>query len=34
MIELFPKEAVLVSESGISDPSLVRSLREAGYRVS
>lgn len=32
MIELLPKEAVLVSESGISDPSLVRSLREAGYR--
>lgn len=32
MIDLLPKEAVLVSESGISDPSLVRELRDAGYR--
>lgn len=32
MIDLLPKEAVLVSESGISDPSLVRDLRSAGYK--
>ncbi len=32
MIDLIPKEAVLVSESGISDPGMVRELREAGYR--
>ena len=32
MIGLLPKEAVLVSESGISDPEIVRELREAGYR--
>jgi indole-3-glycerol phosphate synthase len=32
MITFLPKEAVLVSESGISDPEIVRELREAGYR--
>ena len=32
MIGQLPKEAVLVSESGISDPEIVRELREAGYR--
>lgn len=32
MIDLLPKEAILVSESGISDPKTVRELREAGYR--
>jgi len=32
MIDLLPKEAVLVSERGISDPGMVRELREAGYR--
>ena len=29
---LLPKEAVKVSESGISNPATVRSLREAGFR--
>lgn len=32
MAELLPKDAVLVSESGISDPQTVRQLRQAGYR--
>lgn len=32
MIDLLPKEAVWISESGISDPGTVRELREAGYR--
>jgi len=32
MIPLLPREAVLVSESGISDPEIVNELREAGYR--
>ena len=32
MAELLPKNAVLVSESGISDPQTVRQLRQAGYR--
>ena len=32
MISLLPKEAVLVSESGISDPEIVKELREAGYK--
>ena len=32
MIDLLPKEAVLVSESGISNPTTGRELREAGYR--
>jgi len=32
MIGQLPKEAVLVSESGISDPKIVNELREAGYR--
>jgi len=32
MAELLPKEAVWVSESGISDPKIVRELRDAGYR--
>ena len=34
MAELLPKNAVLVSESGISDPQTVRQLRQAGYRGS
>ena len=32
MIDLLPKEAVLVSESGISDAKIVRELRDAGYK--
>ena len=32
MIELLPKSAVLVSESGISDPETVKELRKAGYK--
>lgn len=32
MAELLPKNAVLVSESGISDPQTVRQLRQVGYR--
>ncbi len=32
MAERLPKEAVKVSESGISDPRTVLRLREAGFR--
>ena len=32
LAERLPKEAVKVSESGISNPAVVRALREAGYR--
>lgn len=32
MIELLPKNAVLVSESGISNPLTVKELRKAGYK--
>ena len=32
LAELLPKEAVKVSESGISNPQTVRELREAGFR--
>lgn len=32
LAELLPKEAVKVSESGISDPAIVRELRDAGFR--
>ena len=32
MIDKFPKEAVLISESGISDPRTLYELRQAGYR--
>lgn len=32
MAELLPKEAVWVSESGISDASVVKELRDAGYK--
>jgi len=32
MAELLPKEAVKVSESGISDPVTVKALRSAGFR--
>ena len=32
LAELLPKDAVKVSESGISDPSTVRALRSAGFR--
>ncbi len=32
MIDALPKEAVLISESGISDPRTVYKLRQAGYR--
>ncbi len=32
MIELLPKNTVLVSESGISNPETVRELRKAGYK--
>ena len=32
MIDKLPKEAVLISESGISDPQTVYELRQAGYK--
>ena len=32
LVELLPRDAVKVSESGISDPATVRALREAGFR--
>ena len=32
MIDFLPKEAVLVSESGISNPETVKELRQAGYK--
>ena len=32
LAELLPKDAVKVSESGISDPATVRLLRQAGFR--
>ena len=32
LAELLPKEAVKVSESGISNPDTVRALRQAGFR--
>ena len=32
LAELLPKDAVKVSESGISNPSTVKALREAGFR--
>ena len=32
MAELLPREAVKVSESGISSPETIRQLREAGFR--
>ena len=32
MIDLLPCESLLISESGISDPQVVRELRDAGYR--
>lgn len=32
LAELLPKDAVKVSESGISDPATVRALRSAGFR--
>lgn len=32
MIDKLPKEAVLISESGISDPRTVYELRQAGYK--
>ena len=32
MAELLPKDAVKVSESGISNPDTVRALRQAGFR--
>jgi indole-3-glycerol phosphate synthase len=32
MAELLPREAVKVSESGISNPDTVRALRAAGFR--
>lgn len=32
MIDQLPKEALLISESGISDPQTVYELRQAGYR--
>ena len=32
LAELLPKDAVKVSESGISDPATVRALRQAGFR--
>jgi len=32
LAELLPKDAVKVSESGISNPDIVRNLRQAGFR--
>jgi indole-3-glycerol phosphate synthase len=32
LAELLPKDAVKVSESGISSPQTIRELREAGFR--
>ena len=32
LAELLPKEAVIVSESGISNPDTVKALRQAGFR--
>jgi len=32
MTHILPKEALWVSESGISSPTTVSALREAGYR--
>ena len=32
LAELLPKDAVKVSESGISDPATIRALRSAGFR--
>jgi indole-3-glycerol phosphate synthase len=32
LAELLPKDAMKVSESGISSPQIVSELREAGYR--
>lgn len=32
LASLLPKERVLVSESGISDPAVIRELRSVGYR--
>jgi indole-3-glycerol phosphate synthase len=32
LAELLPKDAVKVSESGISNPQTIRELREAGFR--
>ena len=32
LAELLPKDAVKVSESGISDPKIVRDLRDVGFR--
>jgi indole-3-glycerol phosphate synthase len=32
LAELLPKDAVKVSESGISDPATVKALRQAGFR--
>ncbi len=32
LVELLPKDAVKVSESGISNPDTVRALRQAGFR--
>ena len=32
LAELLPKDAVKVSESGISDPATVKALRQAGFQ--
>jgi len=32
MARVLPKEALWISESGISSPTMVSTLREAGYR--
>ena len=32
LVELLPKDAVKVSESGISDPATVKALRQAGFQ--